>query len=179
MNLKRTLVATLTLVGLTATARHLYATHRANREFDELMADLALEEAMYDAELADYEYSAHYSVNDPVIVRNPYVADDWPEHGIIEKVARIQDTGAYTYKVTGQDGWINENWLVYDDYGPLKLLVFPVKLDAKKPRYDTEINYWLETRKQALRDEDDVAFAEAESELTKIAVKMSGVVAND
>lgn len=177
MNLKRTGILALTLAGLTATARHLYATHRANREFDEIMADLALEEAMYDAELADYEYSAHYSVNDPVIVRNPYVADDWPEHGIIEKVARIQDTGAYTYKVTGQDGWINENWLVYDDYGPLKLLVFPVKLDAKKPPKDeVAINYCLDTMRQAKAVGDAREYESAEAILREIT---KGVDAND
>lgn len=111
-------------------------------EADALEAEEAEEMPVWAFVIED-AYAPFYEIGDPVIVVNPYVAESYrePDHGVI--IDRKQNEyEAYVYRVSGQDGWINENWLDYDEFGPKE--VRDVKKDLRSETIRTKIDALLD-----------------------------------
>ncbi|QNM43703.1 hypothetical protein [Shouchella clausii] len=90
-------------------------------------------------------YAPFYEVGDPVIVVNPYISQSYrePEHGVV--IDRKQNEyEAYVYRVSGQDGWINENWLDYDEFGPKEVREMAAKKDIRAETIKSKIDALLD-----------------------------------
>lgn len=106
---------------------------------------LEAEEAPVWAFVIEDAYAPFYEVGDPVIVVNPYVANTYrePEHGVV--IDRKQNEyEAYVYRVSGQDGWINENWLDYDEFGPKEVREMAAKKDLRVETIKAKIDALLD-----------------------------------
>lgn len=90
-------------------------------------------------------YAAFYEVGDPVIVVNPYISHSYrePDHGVILD-RKQNEYEAYVYRVSGQDGWINENWLDYDEFGPKEVREMAAKKDLRAETIKAKIDALLD-----------------------------------
>lgn len=118
-------------------------------------------------------YKPHYEIGAPVIVSCPYTTDNYrePEHGIITD-RTLNENEAYVYRVTGQDGWINENWLEYDALGPKQISVQPAPKAGLVD--EVAINYYLATLKSAIATGDAREYEVATEGLTEIRRRREG-----
>ncbi|MCY1105813.1 hypothetical protein [Shouchella clausii] len=113
-------------------------------EADALEAEEAEETPVW-AFMIEDAYAPFYEVGDPVIVVNPYISQSYrePEHGVV--IDRKQNEyEAYVYRVSGQDGWINENWLDYDEFGPKEVREMAAKKDLRAETIKAKIDALLD-----------------------------------
>ncbi|UTR05197.1 hypothetical protein MM326_13905 [Alkalihalobacillus sp. LMS6] len=180
------------LLGLTALApvaliarnyahrRKLDALYEKARGIQAEMAAIEVNEGadepgwtVIEIELAD-PYDGFYAVGDPVVIINPYLHANYrePEHGIVTDRCE-NEHGAYIYRVSGQDGWLNENWLDYDDYGP-KLLTLTAAPTKTFPNDEVAVDYWLETLSGAKATGDAREYEAATEALAEISRRREG-----
>ncbi|MCM3314842.1 hypothetical protein M3626_20820 [Psychrobacillus sp. MER TA 17] len=91
------------------------------------------------------DYAPFYEIGDPVVVVNPYIDTGFrePDHGVV--IDRKQNAyDAYVYRVSGQDGWINENWLNYDEFGPKEVGDMAAKKDIRAETVKAKIDALLD-----------------------------------
>ena len=146
------LSALTVLIGATVYTTQKYRDYIERRESEAIYERLLAEKGSVELEFAPAEdaepYTAHFDVGDPVIIRNPYLAE-LTEHDVrhtrITERGQIEETGVYIYRVEGDTQWYNEAYLAEDYYGPKTLNVVPItEATEAPPTIDAQIDAVLD-----------------------------------
>lgn len=127
-------------------------------------------------EITYYEHQEQipaFSIGEPVIIVNPYMAEDEPPtHGTVTKIVFAEDQQLFLYQIDFGNEWVNENWLQYDIFGPKTFMIQrkDAKLEKAKDEKGRklEIDYWLRSYSYEKAKDNEEGVQQAVNEINKL-----------